>query len=127
MWISAAILVCLFMVQRFGTHKVGYSFAPIICTWFVLIGGIGFYNFFKFDPSVIKAVNPLYIFYYFKRNKRDAWISLGGAVLSITGNLMIIPLISRCGTPSHPVLNFVFFKVNSLMLWKQGLRLCLLT
>ncbi|XP_022959570.1 potassium transporter 5-like [Cucurbita moschata] len=84
-WISAAILVCLFMVQRFGTHKVGYSFAPIICIWFILIGGIGFYNFIKFDPSVIKAVNPKYIFQYFKRNKMDAWISLGGVVLAITG------------------------------------------
>lgn len=84
-WISAAILVCLFMVQRFGTHKVGYSFAPIICIWFALIGGIGFYNFLKFDPAVIKAVNPKYIFDYFKRNKKDAWISLGGVVLAITG------------------------------------------
>ena len=86
-WISAAILVWLFMVQRFGTHKVGYSFAPIICIWFILIGGIGFYNFIKFDPSVIKAVNPKYIFHYFKRNKMDAWISLGGVVLAITGSI----------------------------------------
>ncbi|KAL6217265.1 hypothetical protein ACLB2K_010482 [Fragaria x ananassa] len=84
-WISVCILVCLFMAQRFGTDKVGYSFAPIICVWFTLIGGIGVYNFFKYDPTVLKALNPQYIVDYFKRNKGDAWISLGGIVLAITG------------------------------------------
>ncbi|XVF72576.1 hypothetical protein PTKIN_Ptkin12aG0132000 [Pterospermum kingtungense] len=84
-WISACILVCLFMVQRFGTDKVGYSFAPIICVWFTLIGGIGVYNFIKYDPTVVKAINPGYIVDYFRRNKKDAWVSLGGVVLAITG------------------------------------------
>ncbi|XP_022732787.1 potassium transporter 5-like [Durio zibethinus] len=84
-WISIVILVCLFTVQRFGTDKVGYSFAPIICVWFTFIGGIGVYNFFKFDPTVIKAINPKYIVDYFQRNKKDAWVSLGGVVLATTG------------------------------------------
>ncbi|KAL5561517.1 hypothetical protein UlMin_031264 [Ulmus minor] len=84
-WISVVILICLFMVQRFGTDKVGYSFAPIICVWFALIGGIGVHNFIKYDPTVIKAINPKYIIDYFRRNKKDAWISLGGIVLAITG------------------------------------------
>ncbi|KAK6260211.1 hypothetical protein SCA6_014685 [Theobroma cacao] len=84
-WTSIAILIGLFMVQRFGTDKVGYTFAPIICVWFTLIGGIGVYNFFKFDPTVVKAINPLYIIDYFRRNKKDAWVSLGGVVLATTG------------------------------------------
>ncbi|KAH9786308.1 Potassium transporter [Citrus sinensis] len=87
-WVSVAIIVLLFMVQRFGTDKVGYSFAPIICVWFSLIGGIGIYNFIKYDPSVIKAINPKYIVDYFTRNKKDAWISLGGVVLAITALIL---------------------------------------
>lgn len=75
----------LFTFQRFGTDKVGYTFAPIICVWFSLNAAIGLYNFVKYDPSVVKAINPKYIIDYFKRNKKDAWISLGGVVLSITG------------------------------------------
>jgi KUP system potassium uptake protein len=75
------------MVQRFGTDKVGYSFAPVICVWFSLIGGIGIYNLFKYDPAVVKALNPMYIVDYFRRNKKDAWISLGGVVLAITGSI----------------------------------------
>ncbi|WJX79735.1 hypothetical protein P8452_62826 [Trifolium repens] len=85
-WISVVILIAIFMVQRFGTDKVGYTFAPIICIWFALIASIGFYNFIKYDPSVIKAINPKYIVDYFIRNKKDAWISLGGVVLCTTGS-----------------------------------------
>ena len=79
------ILICLFVVQRFGTDKVGYTFAPIICIWFAFISGIGIYDFVKYDPAVIKALNPKYIIDYFRRNKKQAWISLGGVVLSTTG------------------------------------------
>ncbi|KAK2636969.1 hypothetical protein Ddye_031761 [Dipteronia dyeriana] len=86
MWISTAIVVCLFTFQRLGTAIVGYSFAPIMCVWYILIGAIGFYNIVKIDPTVIKAMNPWYIIDYFRRNKKEAWISLGGTVLSITGS-----------------------------------------
>lgn len=84
-WASVAILIILFMVQRFGTDKVGYTFAPIIFIWFILNAAIGVYNFIKFDPAVLKALNPQYIIEYFERNKKDAWISLGGIVLCTTG------------------------------------------
>ncbi|KAI3460824.1 hypothetical protein Pfo_017487 [Paulownia fortunei] len=84
-WAAVAILVLLFMVQRFGTDKVGYTFAPVLCVWFFFIAGIGVYNFIHYDPSVVKAINPMYIVHYFKRNKKEAWISLGGVILSITG------------------------------------------
>ncbi|XP_071713999.1 potassium transporter 19-like [Rutidosis leptorrhynchoides] len=83
--ISVIILVTLFMIQRFGTDRVGYSFAPIICVWFSLIAGIGVYNLIRLDPTVVKAINPKYIIDYFTRNGKEAWISLGGIVLAITG------------------------------------------
>ncbi|CAD6235107.1 unnamed protein product [Miscanthus lutarioriparius] len=83
--ISIAILIVLFLVQCFGTDKVGYTFAPIILTWFILIAGIGVYNLIKHDTSVLKAFNPKYIVDYFKRNGKQGWISLGGVILCITG------------------------------------------
>ncbi|GJN21174.1 hypothetical protein PR202_gb08630 [Eleusine coracana subsp. coracana] len=84
-WISVAILFLLFSVQRFGTDKVGYSFAPIISVWFLLISVIGIYNLAVHDRTVLRAFNPMYIVYYFMRNGKEAWVSLGGAVLCITG------------------------------------------
>jgi len=84
--ITIAILVVLFSVQRFGTDKVGFSFAPIILVWFMFIGGIGFYNLFKYDIGVLRAFYPKYIFDYFKRNGKNGWLSLGGVFLCITGD-----------------------------------------
>ena len=72
MWISVVILIILFQVQRFGTDKVGYSFAPILTIWFLFIGIVGIYNFFKYDPRVIKAINPMYIVEYFRWNRKNA-------------------------------------------------------
>lgn len=108
-WISVSIPVCLFMVQRFGTDKVGYSFAPIICVWLALIGSIGLYNFFKFGPGVIRAINPVYIVEYFRRNGKEGWISLGGIVLAITGHRSKLCDISNALCLAHvsrPVIGF---------------------
>ncbi|KAK0592990.1 hypothetical protein LWI29_028719 [Acer saccharum] len=85
MWISIVILILLFAVQRYGTDKVGASFAPIILLWFALNAGIGLYNLFAYDITVLRAFYPKYIFDYFSRNGKQAWISLGGVILCITG------------------------------------------
>ncbi|KAF5752203.1 potassium transporter 19-like [Tripterygium wilfordii] len=86
-WISVVILILLFQIQRFGTDKIGYAFAPILTIWFTFIGFIGVYNFVKYEPSkIIKAVNPWYIVMYFARNKLNAWKSLGGVILCLTGS-----------------------------------------
>ncbi|XP_021723604.1 potassium transporter 5-like [Chenopodium quinoa] len=84
-WMSIVILIFLFMMQRFGTDKVGYSFAPILTLWFIFNGVVGIYNFIKHDPLVIRAVNPWEFIQYFKRNGKDGWSSLGGIILCITG------------------------------------------
>ncbi|KAL9269594.1 Potassium transporter 5-like protein [Drosera capensis] len=84
-WISVVILIFLFMFQRCGTDKVGFTFAPIISIWFLFIAVIGLYNLFKYDIGVLSAFYPKYIFDYFKRNGKDGWISLGGVILCITG------------------------------------------
>lgn len=96
----------LFTFQRFGTGKVGYTFAPIICIWFLFIAGIGVYNLKKYDPSVIKAINPKYIIDYFVRNKKRAWISLGGIVLAITGTCTHVK--TTCSVTRH----MLFFLVT---------------
>ncbi|RYR02842.1 hypothetical protein Ahy_B06g081677 isoform C [Arachis hypogaea] len=84
--ITIVILIVLFSMQRFGTDKVGFSFAPIIFVWFAFIGGIGLYNLFKYDLGVLRAFNPKYIVDYFKRNGKQGWLSLGGVFLCITGS-----------------------------------------
>ncbi|XP_057773917.1 potassium transporter 5 [Salvia miltiorrhiza] len=99
-YISIAILIILFMVQRFGTDKIGYSFAPAVCTWFMLISGIGLYNLFKHDITVLRAFNPIYIIDYFKRNGKEGWVSLGGVVLCITGTEAMFADLGHFNVPA---------------------------
>nr|GME09725.1 potassium transporter 11-like [Ipomoea batatas] len=83
--VAVFILVGLFSMQHYGTDKVGWMFAPVVLLWFLIIGGIGIFNIWKYDTSVLKAFSPLYIYHYLRRGRKEAWISLGGIMLSITG------------------------------------------
>ncbi|WVZ59710.1 hypothetical protein U9M48_009820 [Paspalum notatum var. saurae] len=102
-WITVAILVVLFAVQRFGTDKVGYSFAPVILLWLLLIGGVGLYNLIKYDVGVLRSFNPKYIIDYFRRNKKEGWVSLGNILLVFTGTE---PLYANLG----------YFSIRSIQL-----------
>ncbi|KAH8909965.1 potassium transporter [Coniochaeta sp. PMI_546] len=83
--ISVGILVFLFLLQPFGTARLGTTFAPIVTVWllFNLVSGI--YNLAKFDYTVLKAFSPYFAFNYFTRNGHDGWKSLGGILLAFTG------------------------------------------
>lgn len=83
--VAVLILAVLFSIQHHGIDKVGWLFAPVVLLWFLLIGGIGIYNIWKYDSGVLRAFSPVYIYRYFRRGKRDGWTSLGGIMLSITG------------------------------------------
>ncbi|KAK7307213.1 hypothetical protein VNO77_40073 [Canavalia gladiata] len=82
--VSILVLLALFSIQRFGTSKVGFMFAPILALWFVSLGSIGIYNVVKHDITVLRAINPAYIYYFFEKNGKSAWSALGGCVLCIT-------------------------------------------
>ncbi|CAH9107144.1 unnamed protein product [Cuscuta europaea] len=83
--VSVFILVGLFSLQHYGTDKVGWMFAPVVLLWFLIIGGIGIFNIWKYDVSVLKAFSPLYVYRYLRTGRKDSRISLGGVMLSITG------------------------------------------
>ncbi|CAG8728306.1 6937_t:CDS:2, partial [Gigaspora rosea] len=68
--ISCVILVILFLLQQFGTGKVGSLFAPIVFLWFLAIACIGIWNISQY-PVIFAAYNPYYAFDYFIR-KQDA-------------------------------------------------------
>eukprot|EP00249_Psilotum_nudum_P015327 c25265_g1_i2 orf=623-2938(-) len=83
--ISCIILVCLFAVQHFGTHKISFLFAPIVLTWILCIGLIGIYNICHWNPRVLQALSPFYIYRFFNYAGRESFIALGGILLCITG------------------------------------------
>ncbi|CAM0943538.1 unnamed protein product [Alopecurus aequalis] len=84
-WITVGILVAFFAVQHLGTDKIGYTFAPVVVVWLLLISGIGIYDLIKYDIGTLRAFNPKYIIHYFRRNKKKGWVSLGEILLCFTG------------------------------------------
>ncbi|CAG8592508.1 34022_t:CDS:2, partial [Racocetra persica] len=68
--ISCIILVVLFLLQQFGTGKVGNLFAPIVSLWFIALASVGIWNISQY-PEIFKAYNPYYAFDYFIR-KQDS-------------------------------------------------------
>lgn len=84
--LSTAVLVILFMVQKYGTSRVSFMFSPIICAWSLSILLIGIYSIIQHYPSIFKAVSPHYVIRFFWRNGKEGWLTLGGTVLCITGS-----------------------------------------
>ncbi|XP_074590284.1 potassium transporter 6-like isoform X2 [Curcuma longa] len=84
--VACAILVALFALQHFGTHRVGFLFAPIVVTWLICISAIGVYNIFHWNPHVYQALSPYYMYKFLKKTQRGGWMSLGGILLCITGS-----------------------------------------
>ncbi|THG21600.1 hypothetical protein TEA_019613 [Camellia sinensis var. sinensis] len=84
--ITCIILICLFALQHYGTHRVGIVFAPVVLTWLICISALGLYNIFHWNPHVYKALSPYYMFKFLKKTRKGGWMSLGGILLCITGS-----------------------------------------
>ncbi|KDO77504.1 hypothetical protein CISIN_1g004722mg [Citrus sinensis] len=83
--IASLMLVGLFALQHFGTHRVGFLFAPVLLAWLLCISIVGFYNTVRWNPGVVRALSPYYVYIFFKKAGKDGWSSLGGVVLCVTG------------------------------------------
>ncbi|XP_073033962.1 potassium transporter 7-like isoform X4 [Primulina eburnea] len=117
--ISVAFLIILFSVQRYGTSKIGIVVGPALFIWFCSLGGIGIYNLVKYDTSVLKAFNPIHIYYFFKRNSTKAWYSLGGCLLCATGSEAMFADLCYFSVRSVQ-LTFVFLVLPCLLLGYLG-------
>ncbi|CAA3006944.1 potassium transporter 6-like isoform X1 [Olea europaea subsp. europaea] len=83
---ACIILIALFALQHYGTHRVGFLFAPVVITWLLCISSIGVYNIFHWNPRVYRALSPYYMYKFLKKTQRGGWMSLGGILLCITGS-----------------------------------------
>uniref|UniRef100_A0A5B6YFR3 Potassium transporter n=1 Tax=Davidia involucrata TaxID=16924 RepID=A0A5B6YFR3_DAVIN len=84
--VACIILIGLFALQHYGTHRVGFLFAPVVIAWLFCISAIGLYNIFHWNPHVYQALSPYYMYKFLKKTQRGGWMSLGGILLCITGS-----------------------------------------
>eukprot|EP00250_Pteridium_aquilinum_P019192 c24339_g7_i1 orf=217-2478(+) len=82
---ACIILVGLFTLQYFGTQRVAFLFAPVILAWLLCIAGVGVYNIVRWNPSILRALSPYYLYQFFQVTGTEGWVALGGIVLCVTG------------------------------------------
>ena len=82
--IAIAILITLFILQRFGSQRIGNSFGPIMVGWFSCLAVLGFFAILK-APVILYALNPLNAL---RLIVSHGWLSfsiLGAVLLAFTG------------------------------------------
>jgi KUP system potassium uptake protein len=82
--VSVAILAALFAIQRFGTHRVGQAFGPVMAVWFVLLALLGLPHIIR-NPGILAALSPTYALAFLFMHPLIAFIALGAVVLTVTG------------------------------------------
>jgi KUP system potassium uptake protein len=82
--ITLGVLFGLFYVQRHGTGKVGSMFGRVTLVWFLVLAILGIINIIE-APGVLVALNPAYAVRFFANNPMLGYLSLGAAVLAVTG------------------------------------------
>ncbi len=82
--LSLGVLIALFLVQRYGTGKVGGLFGPIMVLWFVVIGALGL-NEVLAEPGIIRSLSPTYAISFLADDPRLGFLALGSVFLAVTG------------------------------------------
>jgi KUP system potassium uptake protein len=82
--LSIAVLVALFLLQRFGSGTIGWLFGPVILVWFATIGALGLSEVVK-DPAVLQGLSPSWAVRFMVQHGVAGYLVLGGVVLAVTG------------------------------------------
>jgi KUP system potassium uptake protein len=82
--IALVILVVLFLMQRYGTGRVGKVFGPVMLLWFFVIALLGIFSVVQ-TPEVLRSLNPVHAVGFFQDEPLTAFLALGSVVLCVTG------------------------------------------
>jgi KUP system potassium uptake protein len=106
--IVIVIITGIFFFQRFGTHKVGGVFGPMMLIWFSMLMVLGLGQIFQ-HPEIIKALNPMYAVRLLTEYPSGFWL-LGAVFLCTTGAEALYSDLGHCGRPNIRI-TWVFVKL----------------
>ncbi len=110
--ISILIILVIFVVQQFGTSKIGRCFGPFMLCWFLMLGALGVASLGCF-PAILKAFNPLYAVRLLV--DYPGWFLVLGAVfLCTTGAEALYSDLGHCGRKNISV-SWIFVKVMLIL------------
>jgi KUP system potassium uptake protein len=118
--ISVAILVGLFWIQRYGTHRIGAVSGWVILIWFISIGAAGLPYIFR-HPEVLAAISPHHAIGFLHSTGYHGFLLLGAVVLCVTGAEALYADMGHFGkTPIRIAWSFVVFPGLLLNYFGQG-------
>ncbi len=82
--ITLVVLTALFVMQRFGTARVGRLFGPITVVWFLVLLLMGAVHIGR-NPAILWAISPHYALSFLVLHTSVAFIALASVVLCVTG------------------------------------------
>ena len=94
--LALTVLVALFLLQRFGTARVGALFGPVMVLWFGTLAGLGVWQILQ-NPEVLKALNPVHAVVFFVEHRTAAFLALGAVVLALTGGEALYAVMGHFG------------------------------
>jgi KUP system potassium uptake protein len=106
--IGLAILTVLFLIQRFGTHRVGRLFGPVMVVWFGVLAALGLPRIID-HPDILKGLSPTYVVSFVADHPYTTFIAMGAVVLAITGAEALYADMGHFGRP--PIRRAWFFVV----------------
>ncbi|WP_413578787.1 potassium transporter Kup [Bdellovibrio sp. HCB290] len=114
------IINALFLMQRYGTGKIGVVFGPILMLWFTTLGVLGVIGLIN-NPQILEALWPHHAIEFFFRNGVHAFLVLGSVVLVVTGGEALYADMGHFGkTPIRMAWFFVALPALVLNYFGQG-------
>jgi len=105
--VAAVILTALFLVQRWGTGRVGSFFGPVMIVWFAVLGVAGVGGILR-HPQVIAGLLPTYGMTFVVSHPYIAFVAIGAIVLVITGAEALYADMGHFGRPAIARAWFIF-------------------
>jgi KUP system potassium uptake protein len=82
--IAIGIIVGLFLIQAYGTARVGAFFGPITLLYFLTLATLGGFNVAA-SPGILYALSPHHAVSFFLSDGILAFLALSSVVLAVTG------------------------------------------
>ncbi len=82
--VAIGIIVALFLIQAFGTAKVGAFFGPVTLVYFLTLATLGVLNIAD-NPGIMMALSPHHAINFFRTDGLLAFLALSSVVLAVTG------------------------------------------
>lgn len=112
--ITVAVIFLLFLVQYFGTARIGAIFGPVILIWFMTMAAGGIYQILH-GPEILAALNPIYAVEFFYHNGPAAFWVLASVFLTVTGGEALYADMGHFGRSSIQV-SWYFVAMPALVL-----------